>query len=1016
MKIRIRFFLVLGLTILVAAWKAHAQGSTVSGRVTGPDGNALPGVSIILKNTQRGTTSDADGRYSLPNVQATNGQPAVLTFSFIGYVSQDVTVGNRTTIDLTLQTDDRSLNEVVVVGYGTQRKIETTGSIASVKSTDLVQTPVANVAQGLQARVSGVQVTQNSGAPGGNVSVRIRGTNSINGNSEPLYIVDGIQISNSNPSDNVTTLSPLSTINPNDVESIEVLKDASATAIYGSRAANGVVLITTKRGRAGATRITYDGYYGVQKAAKTLPVLSAAEFGQLENEVFRNNFYQNPASLGEGVNWQNLIFRQAPIQSHQLSITGGSEKTQLSLSGNYFNQDGIIIASNFKRYSYRINVDHKINNRLKIGTSILGTYAINNGVPYGSTSLGDADVVSSSILGAALGAPPTLQPYRPDGSVFPFGEQANGQYREVTNPLGLAAVMNQTNIRRTLANFFADATLLKGLNYRASFNIDLQNSLRDTYSPRSIVSRTDLNDNSGSGSKINSNSTVLLHESILTYNTTLAERHSLKFTGVFATQSNLYNTNTINATGFPNDATGDEALQLALARTVNSYRSKEGLDSYLGRINYGYRDRYFLDLTARIDGSSKFGANHKYGFFPAIAGAWRIIDEPFLKNVNWLSDLKLRGSWGITGNAGGINPYQSLATVSSSGSDYQFNHTYLTGINPSGIANPDLRWEKSAQTDIGLDIGLLNNRLSFIVDVYQKTTRDLLYVRALPLSSGYATITGNFASLQNKGIELAANARILQGALKWDVSANATINRNKVLDLDGGTTQERFVTTYSILSVGQPLGLFKTYVFDGINQSGETILPGYDGRLGGHKLKDINGDGQITAADQVITGNPNPKLIFGFSTNLAYKNFDFSAFLSGSQGNDIYNQARFAFETPLGQRNLLKGVANRWSATNPNQEYASAAQGSRLPVSDRFVEDGSYLRCKNITLGYTLPQIKGIQRIRFYASVNNLFTITKYSGFDPEVNSYAGSNTVLGVDNLVYPPARSVLGGLQVTF
>jgi len=988
---------------------AQTPDRTVAGRITSQTGEGLPGVNVVIKGTQKGTTTDANGRFSLTGVPA----GATLTFSSIGFVSQDVTVGNRSTIDLSLSSDDRSLSEVVVVGYGTQRKVETTGSIASVKAADIVQTPVANVAQGLQARVSGIQINQNSGAPGGNISVRIRGTNSINGTSEPLYIVDGIQISNGG---GINDVSPLSTINPNDIESVEVLKDASATAIYGSRAANGVILITTKRGKAGVTRVTYDGYYGTQQVNRKLPVLNASEFAQLENEVFRNNFYPNPSSLGEGVNWQDLVFQEAPIQNHQLSINGGSEKTQLAVSGNYFNQQGIVINSGFKRYSVRVNLDHRISERVKIGASILGSYSVSKNVPYGTRNLGDADVVTSSILGAAIGAPPTLLPYRPDGSIFPFGEQANGQYREVANPLGLAAISNQIAIRRTLANFYGEAALLKGLTYRASFNIDLDSRLRDVYSPRSIVSRNDLNDNSGSGSKTNENNTVLLHESILTYAATLAAQHSLKFTGVFATQSNLYDQNVINANGFPNDATANEALQLALNRTVSSFRSKERLDSYLGRINYGFKDRYFLDLTARVDGSSKFGANNKYGFFPAVSAAWRIIEEPFLKSAGWLSDLKLRASWGITGNAGGISPYRSLATVSASGSDYQFNHVYQTGINPSGIANPDLRWERSIQTNIGLDLSLFNNRLSLVMDVYDKDTRDLLYVRTLPLSSGYGSIVGNFARLQNQGIELATNARILQGDLRWDVSANATINRNRIVDLDGGTTQERFVTTYSVLSVGQPLGMFKTYVFDGINQTGETILPGYDGRLGGHKIKDLNGDGTINSADQIFTGNPNPTFIFGFSTNLAYKNFDFGAFLSGTQGNAIFNQARFAFETPLGQRNLLKGVANRWSPTNPNNEYASAAQGSRLPVSDRFVEDGSYLRCKNITLGYTLPKFKGIERIRVYASANNLFTITKYSGFDPEVNTFAGDNTVIGVDNLVYPPARSFLGGLQVTF
>ena len=1002
-KLRI-WLLVVGLVT-----HAYAQDLTIKGKITDNSGAELPGVNVTVKGTQKGIVSDAEGKYQLSGVPA----KATLVFSFIGYLKQEIEANNRTVIDVVLEADVKSINEVVVVGYGTQRKIETTGSIASVKSSDLVQTPVANVAQGLQARVSGIQISQNSGSPGGNVSVRIRGTNSINGTSEPLYVVDGIQISNGG---GINDVSPLSTINPNDIESVEVLKDASASAIYGARAANGVVLITTKRGKSGGTRVTLDSYFGVQKITKTLPLLNAAEFAQLENEVFKNSYYKDPTSLGEGVNWQNIIFLEAPIQNHQLSINGGNDKTQLALSANYFDQDGIIISSNFKRYSYRLNLDHKISNRVKVGTSILGSYSVNSGIQTGSTSQGDGDVVTGTILGAAIGAPPNLKPYRADGSIFPFGEQEDGRYREVTNPLGLAAVMNKTALKRTLVNLYGEATILKGLTYRASFNVDLQNNITDRYSPRSIISLRDLNDNSGSGSKANSNFLGLLHESILTYSQTIAENHSLKFTGVFASQAEFANSNSISASGFPNDATQNEALQLALNRTVSSSRSKQRLDSYMGRVNYGYKDKYFLDLTARVDGSSRFGTNNKYGFFPAVSAAWRLIEEPFLKNVTWLSDLKLRASYGITGNAGGISPYQSLSTVAATGSDYVFNNAYVTGINPTGIANPDLRWEKSTQTNVGLDVSLLNNRFSLIVDVYDKITKDLLYIKTLPLSSGYASITGNYASLENKGVEFAANARILDGPLKWNISANLTRNRNKVLDLDGGTTSERFITSYTILKVGEPLGLIKSYIFDGINQTGETILPGYDGRLGGHKVKDLNGDGTITSADQTTTGNPNPNFIFGFSTNLAYKGFDLSAFLSGSQGNDIYNLSRLSFENPLGQRNLLKGVVNRWSPTNPSNQYVSAAQGGRLPVSSYYVEDGSYIRCKNVTLGYTLPAIKGIQNIRVYVSGNNLFTITNYSGFDPEVNTFAGSNTVIGIDNFVYPQARSFLGGIQVTF
>lgn len=1007
MKKKIRDMFLLSLLCLGITPSLLAQNATVKGKVTDEKGEIIPGVSITIQGTQQGTLTDAEGVYT---IQASGN--ATLVFSFLGYLKEEVAVANRSTVDVSLKTDTKALEEVVVVGYGTQRKVETTGSIASVKAADLVQTPVANIAQGLQARVAGVQINQNSGSPGGNISVRIRGTNSINGSSEPLYVIDGIQVSNGG---GITDVSPLSTINPNDIESVEVLKDASASAIYGARAANGVILITTKRGKNGSTRVTYDGYYGTQKVNKMLDVLNASEFAQVENEVFKNNYYPDPASLGEGVNWQKLIFRKAPIQNHQLSINGGSEKTQLAMSLNYFDQDGTLIGSQFQRYSYRLNLDHHISKNVKVGTSILGSYSIANGVQTGGTNIGDGGAVLSSVLGAAIGAPPMLQPYRPDGSIFPFGEQAGGQYREVVNPLNFSAVLNKRAIKRTLANLYGEFNLFKGLTYRASFNLDQKGELFDGYSPRSIVNKSDLNDNSGSGTKANSNYLALLHESILTYSTTFAKIHSFKATAVFGTQLEQGNSNIMSASGFPNDATRNEAMQLALTRTISSGRSSQRLDSYMARVNYGFKDKFFIDVTARVDGSSKFGANHKYGLFPAVSAAYRLIEEPFMKDITWLSDFKLRGSYGITGNAGGIDPYQSLATVAT-GNSYMINHTYVTGIEPTGIANPDLRWERSKQTNLGVDISLLNNRVSIIADVYQKKTDDLLYVKTLPLSSGYGNITGNFAALQNKGLELAVNARILDGKLKWDVSANATINRNKVLDLDGGVTNERFMTTYTILKIGQPLGMFKSYVFDGVNQTGETILPGYDGRLGGHKVKDITGDGQITAADQMIVGNPNPKFIYGFSTNLSYKGFDLGAFISGSQGNDIYNASRLSFENPLGQRNLLAGVANRWSPTNPNNQYVSGFQGGRLPISNYVVEDGSYLRCKNLTLGYTVPRFKGVQGIRLYVSANNLFTITNYSGYDPEVNTYAGSNTVIGVDNFVYPQSRSFLGGIQVTF
>ena len=1004
-----QFFSLVWLLLVVSLVQAQTPGRSISGRVTGTTGEGLPGVNVVIKGTQKGTTTSASGQYTLSDVPT----DATLTFSSIGFLAQDVPTGNRSTLDVSLSSDERSLSEVVVVGYGTQRKVETTGSIASIKAEELLQMPVANVTQGIQSRVAGVQITQNSSAPGGSASVRIRGTNSINGTSEPLYVIDGVQIS-VGLDGNSNNLNPLSTINPNDIESVEVLKDAASTAIYGSRAANGVILITTKRGKAGTSRVTYDGYYGTQQVNRTLDVLTPRQFAELENETFKTAVFPNPESLTTGTDWQSEIFRTAPIQNHQLTVTGGTEKTQVALSLNYFNQQGIIINSDFKRYSLRANVDHQATRWLKVGTSLLLTNAVNNRAQTANTSI-DGPAVTASILGAALVAPPTLVPYREDGSVWPFGDQFNGRYREASNPIGMAQILDRSTLNNLLGNVYFDFGLAKGLTYRAAFNVTQGSNLQDFYSPKSIANAAD-QAVAGSAAKRNFYNRSLLHESILTYATSFAQVHTLKFTGVFATLKNEGSNNQITASQFPNDATLNEAIGLGVNRNISSGRSESRLDSYLGRVNYGFRDRYFIDLTARYDGASQFGANNKYGFFPAVSAAWRVIEEPFMKRASWLSDLKLRGSYGQTGNAGAIGPYQSLALVGSNfNTGYSFNHTFATGIAPTGIPNADLQWERSTQANIGLDLGLFNNRLGVVVDVYDKKTDNLLFVRQLAPSSGYTTITGNFAKIENRGIELALNGRVLDGPVKLDLNANATFNRNKLLGLND-LLQTFNVNNYGVLQVGEPIGVFKTYVFDGIYQTSESVLPGSGSRIGGTKVRDLNGDGQISVADQTITGDPNPTMIYGFSANLSYKNFDFSGFFAGVTGNKIYNLIRYTLENPLGGRNLLAGVANRWTPTNPGNEFAGVLQGGRLPISDRFLEDGSFLRCKNLTLGYRLPTIKGIQSARVYVSANNLFTITNYSGFDPEVNSFGNSNTLIGVDNLVYPVAKSYLAGLQITF
>jgi len=1006
MKHKISSFLFLLLTLFVCSY-SFAQQKQVEGVVTGEDNQPLTGANIVEKGTQNGTITDGKGQFILHISQI----PTILQVSFLGYKKKEVAfTGNSKLVHIILETNAVGLNEVVAVGYGTQKKSDLTGAIGSVKASELKQTPIANVVQGIQGRVSGVQVTQNSAAPGGSISMRIRGTNSINGTSEPLYIVDGIQLANSG---GVNDVSSLSFLNPDDIASVEVLKDAAATAIYGSRGANGVVLITTKQGVSGKTQVSYDGYYGVQKITRRLNMMNAAEFAKLENDTYNTTLFEDPASLGEGTDWQNLIYRTAAIQSHQLTVSGGDVKTHFSLSGNYFDQQGIIIGSDFKRYSLRLNFDHQVSNLLKLGANIFTVYAIDNRIQTGSSSI-DAGAVSTSIVGAALGAPPNLEPFRDDGSVYPFGDQAGGIYREEKNPMGFSKILDKNTTQRLMANLYAEFTITKGLTYRATFNPVISSGLNDYYSPRSIQNSSDLASGGGSAKKGNSNTVELLHESILTYQTKFGDNHSFKFTGVFATQADNNNSNNISASKFPNDATSDEALQLATDRTVSSSRSKERLDSYMGRINYSFKNKYLFDFTARYDGASKFGANHKYGFFPAAAVGWRISQEHFMENISFVSDLKIRGSYGLTGNAGAIGPYQSLATVASGGG-YSFDHNYTIGISPSGIPNPDLRWEKSLQADIGLDAGLLDNRITFTVDVYNKKTKDLLFVKTLPFSSGYTSIAGNFASLLNRGFEFSANAIVMDNAFQWNISGNFSINQNKLLSLDGNLA-EFPLTGYSVLKVGEPLGLFKTYVFDGIYQTGETVLPGSASRIGGVKVEDLNDDGQITADDQRIIGNAQPKFIYGFATSMSYKNFDFSTFFSGSQGNKIYNLIRYSFENAYGHRNVYKALVNRWSPTNPSNEYASGFQGGRIPLTDRFMEDGSFLRCKNITLGYTLKNIQGISSLRIYLSANNLFTITSYSGYDPEVNTFGNNNKLIGVDNLVYPTARSILGGVQLTF
>ncbi len=1018
----LHFKLLLGysLLLLLGTQYAFTQSLTVKGKVNTENGEGLPGVSVIVVGTPSGTTTDKDGNYSIPNVKS----DAKLSFSYIGYLSVTETVGNRSKVDVVLKLDTKLLEDVVVVGYGSVKKSDLTGAVSSIKAAELKVTPIANFVQGLQARASGVQVTQNSGAPGGSISVRIRGNNSISGSSEPLYVVDGFPISGGdNPvagggsgfgNDNGNRLSVLSTLNPNDIESIEVLKDASATAVYGTRGANGVVLITTKRGKAGQTRVTYEGYAGQQQIRKTLDLLNASEFAALENELTGQNLFPNPAQLGEGTDWQKEIFQKGGMQSHQLSFSGGTEKSLFNVSMNYFDQNGIIINSNFKRGSIRVNLDNQVTKNFKIGTSLTYTYSVNNGA-VSSTLL---DGASGGIVLSALYAPPTESPRDAQGKPTMF----SGRYIDFNNPIAVASeVLNRNTTRRLLGNIFADWTITKDLTYRASFGGDLIGDTRDSYVTRFVRAGATVN---GTGGRGNNNTNTILHESLLNYHKTLGV-HDFNLTGVVATQSQTQVTDAMSGQQFPNDLVFNDNLGQASIVTIGSNKQQWRLDSYTGRVNYNLKSKYLLTLTARVDGSSRFGANNKYGFFPSVAGAWRISEEKFMQNQKLFSDMKLRVSYGITGNAD-IPLYNSLARLSSVG-NYNFNNTRSIGILSANIANPDLRWEKSGQADIGLDFGLLNNRLQFTIDAYQKKTTDLLLSRSVALSSGYGSVFGNFGAVENKGIEFSVTANIANNSnFKWDINGNISANRNKLTLIDGTRTEiipgdgggsVGPFTNNSILRVGQPLGSFYGYIFDGIYQTGDNIPTG---RVAGNiRYKDLNGDGAISAADQQIIGDPNPDYYFGITNNLKYKGFDLSVFVQGVQGGEIFYVQRLRMEGGAAGFNQFATMVNRWTPTNPSNYYPKVAQGQRINQSDVMIEDGSFIRFKNATLGYTVPtkgKLSWLNNARLYVSANNFITLTKYSGYDPEVNTAGQNNLNLGVDNIGYPIAKSLIAGLQITF
>jgi TonB-linked SusC/RagA family outer membrane protein len=1012
--------LIFTLVIIPLA-AAFAQNSPpVTGMVSADTGEKLPGVSVFIKGSTSGTSTDANGSYS---IQAT--PDAVLVFSFIGMKTEELKVGQQTTINVTMTTDISQLEEVVVVGYGTQKKSDVTGSVASVSSKEIKSTPITGLAQAMQGRAAGVQVSQISNAPGGGVSVRIRGGNSLRGNNEPLYVIDGFPILNENGP----------TINPNDIESIDILKDASATAIYGSRGANGVVIITTKRGKAGKPKIDFETYYGVQNVRKKLDMLNATQLAEVINEGIANVNADNVgkpgfpkaaaytpeqiATLGTGTNWQDEIFRSAPQKNYQISVSGGEDKNQFMISGNYFSQDGIVLNSNYQRGSLRMNLDRKLSDKFKLSNSLSVMYNSGNAVNTDNDGGSSAGVVYG-----ALNFSPTIPVFAQDGS-YSIDNRLGAI--KISNPVALAELTkNKTNNTRILGNISGDWEILDGLKLKVLLGANLVSNKNGQYTPRTVYAGAG---SSGSAAISSTQSVNWLNENTLTYQKTLNGVHNV--TGLVGyTVQHLYSEDfRASAQNFPNDIVDYNNLGYAQQVNPSSSGTNEwGLVSYIARVNYDYNERYLATLTTRVDGSSRFGAGNKRAVFPSGSLAWRITKENFMSDVKAVSDLKLRVSAGVTGNQE-IPTFSSLAALGTS--NYNFGNNLAIGYAPTRIENPSLKWESTAQTNIGLDLGLFTNRVTVTADYYNKKTTNLLYDVPLPTSSGYSTSLQNVGSIGNHGFEFALSTVNVERALKWTTNFNISANRSEILNLgkitgdvpSGQASGHLQLSNSGILRVGQPLGVFFGLRTNGIfqNQAEIDASAQKTAKPGDRRYVDINNDGSINASDRAILGFAQPKFYMGFTNNFSYKGFDLMIFLQGVQGNSILNMNRFELESMTGVSNQSAVVLNRWTPEHPGNEIPRATSlGVPYQISDRQIEDGSHIRLKNIQLGYNfsgkfLENLK-ISSARIYVSGQNLVTFTKYTGYDPEVSRFGGDAYSFGTDYGSYPTAKMWLAGAMISF
>jgi TonB-linked SusC/RagA family outer membrane protein len=1017
--IKRRLLYYLAALFLLVPWFVNAQSpGLVSGTIKDAQSSPLPGVSVIVKGTNEGTTTDAEGKFTL----TARDPESILVFSFVGFQSQEAKVGSQTVFDITLTEDISTLQEVVVVGYGETKKSDLTGSVATLKGGDLNKTPAASVDQLLQGKMAGVQVINNGGQPNSGATIRIRGASSLNGSKDPLIVVDGYPWGDAGN---------LKQINPEDIESIEVLKDASSAAIYGSRGANGVILVTTRKGRAGQARITFNTLQTVSTLAVKPDVWrDPVEQATFDNEaaltggssaadipfigVTRGGVYYPSIAELRGLDpakpqwpyntdWVDLVYRNPHSQSYTLTADGGTDRTKYSISGNYYKEQGLVMGNDFDKYTGRVNLDQKLTNAVTVGTNIIVAYTNSKGQQLNGTRS------------------PIWPVYTESGDYFKTSATDFG------NPIALRnELTNKTKSFDLLTSVYANIKITDWLQFRTTLNTKFGNSIQDQYDPINSTQRA--LDNKGSyGSIANGNYNDLLNENYFTINKTFADVHAVTITGGFSKQITSNRFSTLTGQNFVNDVLENENLASAGTMLVSNDLQRFRLDSWFGRANYSLKDRYLITLTGRADGSTKFGADNKWAFFPSGAIAWKIHEEGFMQSSGVFSDLKLRASYGLTGNQG-IAPYQTQDRFGSY--KYFVGSGFKTGFGPgfagandeqgrtvvSGLGNSKLKWETTKSFDIGLDIGILDQRFTLTADYYIKNTSDLLRLQTIAPSSGVDRQWINDGEISNRGIELGLNGDVISGNdFNWTIGANVTLNRNKVVSMGEsdrvliGSIYESVRQQISTYTVGQPMYTYFGYKSAGIIQTLEegieAGLTGRDAEPGEIKYLDISGpdgkpDGVVNELDRTIIGNPNPDFIYSINTNIRYRQFDFSAQLYGVQGNDVFD-----FQKMTPSRQIM-----RWTTDNPSQEFPRANNSRGNRSSDFFITDGSFLRIQNVTVGYTVRQglIKGVKTLRVYFSGNNLYTFTKFNpGFDPEVGE-------LGINNGSYPRPRAYTLGLNI--